>query len=587
LRRPLVKKISLLLLLVNTLTFANSNHDVYRTRQLKHEIIQLEKTRFSLGDVWGGTQDLFQDFADGLMGGLGYLGDAASTGKDFIMSPIRESYNVQNPYKSTPSKIRVGTDLSREERIFLAQRRNKVAYSLKKHFDIELSKGQDLRVAVCGSGGGYRAMIYTLGAFMGAKNIGLLDSSTYVAGLSGSTWTIGAWLAQGVELSKLKEVLSEGVKSGDSGSKMVNFISDYNEIDKVVNNTISRLVFKQPLSIVAIWGALIANSILADLAGQRQSVNLSSQRSTVAYGKYPLPIYTAVEPLDHLDDPTNPDYRWFEFTPYEVGSAELGAFVPSWGFGRKYKNGQARGFKIGGDLQYEPEMPFGYQMGIFGSAFEIDLHEFMSNMQDVMKEKPLACKALTWIASRTDGDKRLMPAEIRNLVYKLDGHAEADNKHTTLIDAGLCFNVPLPPLLRSERAIDVIFVVDSSASVEGACELVKAEEFARKRGLKFPKIDYTNIDKNTLNVFSDDDSSVPVIVYMPRINDTDLPQIQADPLLKDFDPDTCVSDSFCSTFNFGYSPRQFEQLCKLGQYNVELNKDKIQQVLKQVLARKQ
>lgn len=580
-----MKRLFLVLTSIFSVAFASQDVDINSAHHLKRKMESADRDRFSLGDAWSGAQSAFQSVANGLSGGLDMVGSAASSSMNYVMSPIRDSYNINNPYRHVPSKVRLGNSLSREEQLFLNFRSDKIRHGLSKNFGIDLGEGKKLRVALCGSGGGYRAMIYTLGAFMGAKNVGLLDSSTYVAGLSGSTWTIGAWLSQGIELSRLKEVLQAQVESKPSGRKMIPFVSDYSEVEKILNNTISRLVFKQPLSIVAIWGALIANGVLHDMGVQRQLVNLSSQRATVAYGNYPMPVYTAVEPLDHLD-PDNPEYRWFEFTPYEVGSAGMGAFVPSWAFGRKYKSGESRGFKISGERQFEPEMPFGYQLGVFGSAFEVDLHEFMSNMGDLMKDKPLACKALEMIARSTGGDDRLMPAEVRNPVYKMDDHDLSNQKYITLIDAGLCFNVPLPPLLRDEREVDVIFVMDSSASVEGACELVKAEKFAREHGLKFPKIDYTDIDKKTMSVFADEDSSVPVIVYMPRINDTSHPVIQADDVLKDFDPDTCTAEAFCSTFNFGYSSEQFEQLCRLGQRNVEVNKDQIADVLKRVLARK-
>ena len=47
-------------------------------------------------------------------------------------------------------------------------------------------------VAVAASGGGLRAAMNTIGALGEFKESGLLDCVTYVAGISGSCWAMGA-----------------------------------------------------------------------------------------------------------------------------------------------------------------------------------------------------------------------------------------------------------------------------------------------------------------------------------------------------------------------------------------------------------
>ncbi len=49
------------------------------------------------------------------------------------------------------------------------------------------------RVAMCFSGGGYRAMIGTAAFVNACKRLGLLDCISYIAGLSGSSWALGPW----------------------------------------------------------------------------------------------------------------------------------------------------------------------------------------------------------------------------------------------------------------------------------------------------------------------------------------------------------------------------------------------------------
>lgn len=498
-----------------------------------------------------------------------------------ILGAARLEYNSTNPYRTEPSVVRTGTSLALEEQLFLQKRQPLVTDSLRRHFGIS----RPLKVAICGSGGGYRAMIYTLGALIGAQNIGLLDCTTYVAGLSGSTWTLGAWLAQGADLEALKDSLQQQIRLVNLTKQILpKPISDPAELEQVARNMAIKLLFKQPLSIVAIWGALIAKNVLVDSKVQRQQLTLSDQVQTINLGKYPLPIYTAVSPLPVVDQ-SKLQYHWFEFTPYEVGSADLQIFVPSWAFGRKYINGVARGFRVGGQVQFEPGIPFSYELGIFGSAFEVNLSEIVRDMRDQLQVKPWVNQALSLAVQATNGDDRLMPAAVRNPAYKLAGHAQADQKHLTLIDAGLAFNLPLPPFLRPERALDVIVIVDSSADVQGACELLKAQRYAQEHHLKFPKINYEGIDSRIVTVFAEMDPTVPVVIYLPMYNDRILPEIKLDPVLRNFDPQSCLTSGPCTTFNFGYSVDQFEQLCRLGQRNMELARSQISDALIQRVKR--
>lgn len=45
-------------------------------------------------------------------------------------------------------------------------------------------------IAVVGSGGGFRAMVGFSGVMKALYESGVLDCSTYIAGLSGSTWYV-------------------------------------------------------------------------------------------------------------------------------------------------------------------------------------------------------------------------------------------------------------------------------------------------------------------------------------------------------------------------------------------------------------
>jgi len=69
--------------------------------------------------------------------------------------------------------------------------------------------------------------------------------------------------------------------------------------------------------------------------------------------------------------------HWFEFTPFEVGSRWLSAYIPTWSFGRKFKRGDSR--------SSAPEQSLGFMMGIFGSAIAASLEEAYGRVTDNLK----------------------------------------------------------------------------------------------------------------------------------------------------------------------------------------------------------
>ena len=62
-----------------------------------------------------------------------------------------------------------------------------------------------------------------------------------------------------------------------------------------------------------------------------------------------------------VSDDGQPNFSWYEFTPFEAGTEDNNAWVPVWGFGRRFKRGVS--------VERLPEQNFGYLLGLFGSAF--------------------------------------------------------------------------------------------------------------------------------------------------------------------------------------------------------------------------
>ena len=284
--------------------------------------------------------------------GISYLDDVT-------LGQLRRLY-ANHQYGTRVARLRVASDICGEEKTYLANRLPRAKAKLENILGLKLQDGQMPKIALCGSGGGYRAMLNTLGSMIGAEDIGLLDSSIYISGLSGSTWALATWTHLGMPLQQFQDYLLNRIKN--------NFFKIGFDLNAVTQNLLRKFSFKQPISLVDIYGSFIAKNLLS---GDINSINLANQTKTIEGGKWIMPIYTAIA--------TKLPYEWVEFTPYEVGGDALGGYVPSWSFGRSFLNGQSQDFA-------PPPQTLGYLMGMWGSAFAANYKEVLLNFENNIKQ---------------------------------------------------------------------------------------------------------------------------------------------------------------------------------------------------------
>lgn len=456
-------------------------------------------------------------------------------------------------------------ELCYEEKQYMHVRTPHVRDAQEAYLDMELTNDDALHIGMCFSGGGFRAMVLTLGFLKAAQETGLFDASMFMCGLSGSTWAIAPWIASGVSMEVYMNQVSKKIAHG------VDFINNPDEMKLLMHQLMIKTMYKQPISAMDLYGSLLANTLLQDFGESRMNVTISQSHQDVIMGFLPLPIYTSIQ--------TNKTpYEWMECTPYEVGSDVLKAYIPTWAYGRKFQHGAS--------LDTAPEQSLGYFMGIFGSAFEVNFQDIVYHTQDQMQTALLklpyalqsTAKSLVWIIQHSPlNNLRLFPSMLRNYTHNVQWSPLCDDKHICLVDAGIDFNLPLPPLLRPDRKLDVIIVYDASGIVKGSTELKRAQLYAQRKGLKFPKIDYARVDTSVVSVFQDEDASIPVVIYFPRIANADY---------SDFDPDYCTENGYCATTNFTYSAAQFKELSGLSEFTLKQHTKLIQDILKQVITKK-
>jgi len=404
------------------------------------------------------------------------------------------------------------------------------------------------QIGLCFSGGGYRAMIGSLGGILGASKIGLFDATTYVSSLSGSTWNIGAlflrnfFLQDKNFLKKFKKNLQDRVSQNFWNLKNINWLV-------ILTALLKKLVAYETIKPADVWGTLVVDRVIGDLPQGGQNLSFENIRSFLEKTKmYPFPLFSTV-----IKDTfsTTKSYEWFEITPFTSGSQYLDGFISTKNLGSK--------FKYGTITQQREEEHINFLFGIFGSPYDFNAGDILLQIAFAIPENfPQKNKIVSYTRSMIKKykltKKNFLPSKIDNPTYKMPSSPYA-KKTLTLADAGFELNLSMPPLLR--RKTNIIICCDDStdACKKGFPEMKLAKQYADKHQLPFPSIDhYKQIDTNAF-VFKWDKNKerqerIPTVIYFTNP----------------------ISES---TLKLQYSKKEFNTLCGVMKNLVISNQDKI------------
>ncbi|KAK9320821.1 acyl transferase/acyl hydrolase/lysophospholipase [Lipomyces orientalis] len=417
----------------------------------------------------------------------------------------------------SPAYVRLGTQLSNEEAKFRNNRRKFTKKGIARYLDIPESSidERDIpTIAITGSGGGYRAMIATCGYISALQETGLFDCTTYLAGVSGSTWLMALFysLAEYNTTTLIDHIKARtGIHIAFLPAAM-ELLATAPTDKYLLHGIIEKMHYGYTgVSIADIYGVLLSSRLLVpknEVIVDRDSLKISSQRRIVDTGAAPMPIYTAVrheigltgaeqEAVD--ESATQPEktaiqetkkreswFQWFEFTPYEVGCEEVGAWIPTWSLGRKWRNGASVEAPV-------PELNLTLLLGTFGSAFCATLSHFYKEVRPALPDIAIS-QSLDNIINEKDADLKevhpITPAGIPNYLLGMKSYLPQtcpESMHTakdiSLMDAGLDNNLAMYPLLRPEREVDMILAFDCSADLPDVPWLELTAGYTKKRGI--------------------------------------------------------------------------------------------------------
>jgi hypothetical protein len=478
---------------------------------------------------------------------------------DFITRPVEALHKhiddlIRKKVQGIDRNIRVtqGTQLSSEEINFLKHRSKITTRAFKNLVGMQnLLDDQVPMISFCMSGGGYRAMVGATGFFVGAQETGLWDVTTYIACLSGGTWaTFPLLLKRWSAREHQNNLVHTMFKSTSNPFLMKNVVADFEQLLDISSLVFIKFFKEEPLTILDLYGFLIGNSLYRNMFGEKTFEKtldmLAPQYSSVK--PEPLPIGTSLI--------VNGSRKWwFEVTPFYSGSIDLNAYVPTIVFGCPFRNGLVQ--------EVLPPQYSGFFLGMFGSAYAANAIDIAKALR--LEQQPVLgpilisdyvkkFNAMFRVTSLLEGFRPLAGLT-NNYTKGLPGNL-SNESYLALVDAGLDFNLPLPPLVeRKERmkvsnVPNVIFICDMSDDItkkdSNGCyagELKKAIDYFKKKNIPFPveedALKQDSIIKNDYTIFKSDRL---MVIYIPWCSDFD-----------------CLN-SWCNTFSFDYSQAQIDKL---------------------------
>jgi lysophospholipase len=403
-------------------------------------------------------------------------------------------------------------------------------------------------IAISFSGGGYRALQNGAGAMAAFDSRtenstssghigGLLQSATYVSGLSGGGWLTGSIFVNNfTSVTALRDDnagtvwnFNNSILEGPTkeGIQILNTAQYFQSIGDAVSGK-SDAGFET--TITDYWGrALSFQLVNASQGGPEYTWSSIALTEGFQNGDYPMPILIADEraPGETLI-PRNTTV--YEFNPFEMGSWDPTSFgfVPMEYLGSNFSGGSLpdnASCVVGFDN-------VGFIMGTSSSLFNAVVTSLGSiDIPQALKDR------LEQTLSALGADNEDI-ADYPNpfFQYNNETNPSANSSTLTLVDGGLDFqNIPLHPVIQPARNVDVIFAVDSSADTTfnypNGTALVATYERSQPdssiaNGTAFPSIPdvntMVNLGLNTRPTFFGCDSSnitsdyiVPLIVYIP------------------------------------------------------------------------
>lgn len=506
------------------------------------------------------------------------------------------SRNAYQPYLTSCSDsdlVREATGISSREEEYIKARHHTTNENLRDFLSnkanlsdvdeiFDASDNRNISIGLAFSGGGYRAMLCGAGQLLALDDRfdqseeeglgGLLQSSTYITGLSGGSWLVGSmvlndWISVGDIVDGSIDIWNlEDTIFNPNGINIIRTVNYYNTIRSSIE---AKREAGFDTSVTDIWGRALSHQFFESEDGG-VNITWSSIREMDSFMTHEMPFPIVVANGRTPDTfIVNLNSTVFEINPHELGSWDpsLRSFSDVKHLGTSVSEGSPNSSRCVVNFDNA-----GFILGTSSSLFNQALIRLgSSNMNAALKY--VFNRILSSLSYNEDDIAAYNP----NPFYKSDnGNVQSIVKNDTLflVDGGEDLqNVPLYPLIQTSRDVDVIFAFDNSADTNqnwpNGTSLVHTynRQFDKQgKGTPFPYVpsekEFIDEEFNKRPVFFGCDASnlTDLIDYHDNdnITETDIPLII-------YIPNARISEnSNTSTYKMSYNNDEKMSLIKNG-----------------------
>ncbi|MDQ5941145.1 MAG: cytosolic phospholipase [Candidatus Dependentiae bacterium] len=487
---------------------------------------------------------------------------ADSKAEEEIREELRKSIAEESEHYGTVATVTSTKEtLCSNEATYLNERRKITRATINTLLKKEINVAYMPNITLCISGGGFRAMLASLGALRGLEEIGVWGTIDYVASLSGGSWALIPWIQSKKSLTDYSDFVADHIAQQTEEKLIKNSLYDFNTLRHVKG------LFGNSAGLTDLYSLVLSKRLLQPLKEKHLSIHFSELAKKVHPSQHPYPLCSAAMPYQKK---LKSKYDWVTMSPWNIELAETGLSIPTWAFMRHFMNGNS--------IDATPEPWLGYLMGIWGSAFSMSMQEILLHTHNNNPEFATIVPR-SWIKSQLVrkwlGAKHCT-ALVPNFVYGMPGIPHNYKSSMPLVDAGHCCNLPVPPFLHPQRNPELIIMLHSSINdVDAEKTLRKTFKLLRK---KYP----------ALAIDAKDAFSKPV-VYWPSF-DAKTPSVIHIGLYKNenfsttYDPRKTAETK---TFNFWYTTTQAQQLMGLMKQTIVDHKELFVMAIENAVEKKQ
>jgi len=461
-----------------------------------------------------------------------------------------QSYVEQFPHHAETAIIHNTTTPSENVATFLDKRLTHTHKALSQFLETQLES--PLRIGICVSGGGFRAMIATVGLLHGLDRIGLLNCILSIATLSGSTWALATWIAEKTAIELFRNALSMRLSQG--------IMHSLNEqYQAYLHIKANKKLCKLPMSVIDFYGLSLSYTLLKPAHTDHTKLTLSSLQDMLDPTRHPFPLFTAATRFE------DPAYRWLLFTPYTISLIPEDKGIPTWALGRT--------FHAGSSVNNSPEPMLGYFFGMFGSSFSVSIRDALERGPSFLQktiQSLFSEKIHHKILSAPWANQKLSPATLPNPFFGSNALPGNTESMISIVDGGYKNNLPLFPLVHHHRGeLDVIILLDNRRNTDEIIkDVIHGVREVQRAGYSLPQIDPEQVADNSFSIFPATHKGEPTVIALTLNPDSTAPT-----------PCNPIHELCYATPNFSYTQETFHRLAELVSHVITTHVNALREAL--------